>query len=386
MKGVLMAAAVVASTAAGISPSVSPAAESSTVASSAVASSAVATTFAATTPASAASLAGTGIDPGHSGSWPTGVSAGGEVIGGHSVGDATHGFVWRDGVASDLGTWAGGDYSLANGINANGEIVGDSGTYEIPGSIRAVLWHDGAIQDLGSLGGNSFATAINSDGVIVGNSELTPSGAQFRAVMWRQGAMTILPTLDGSYYDAPGLLDDQGDAAGYSVLSSGVEHAVLWTSGTIEDLGPGRAVGLSGLGQVLVQGTDAQGSTRVFVWDHGSETTLPATVTSAAAINDNGQVVGEYEPAGATRQHGFLWSSGHMTDLGTLSPVALNDKGQILASDSATYGVAFVWDQGNITQLLPTSAGSTAMPTDITDNGLVTGTSGLDSATVWQLP
>lgn len=360
MKGVLLAVAVsvVASTAAGV--------------------------FSST------SVTGTGIDPAHSSSWPTGVSDTGVVIGGHSVGNATHGFVWRDGTASDLGTWAGGDYSLANAINEHGDIVGDSGTYEIAGSIRAVLWHDGVMQNLGSLGGNSFATAINSDGVIVGNSELTPSGAQFRAVMWREGtaAMTILPTLAGSYYDAPSLLDDQGDAAGYSVLSSGVQHAVLWTGGTIQDLGPGRAVGLNSLGQVLVQGVDAQGSTRVFVWDHGSETLLPATVTSAAAINDNGQVAGEYQPAGANQAHGFLWSAGRLTDLGTLSPVALNDKGQVLASSSSTYGAAFVWDQSALTQLLPApgAPAATAMPTAITDTGLVTGTCGLDTATVWQLP
>jgi probable HAF family extracellular repeat protein len=367
MKGVLIAVAVVASTAAGVSPS-------------------AASTTATTTSPTTASVTGTGIDPGHSSSWPTGVSSGGEVVGGHSVGNGTHGFVWRDGAASDLGTLAGGDYSLANGINEHGDIVGDSGTYEIPGSIRAVLWHDGVMQDLGSLGGNSFATAINSDGLIVGNSELTPSGAQFRAVMWRQGAMTILPTLDGSYYDAPSLLDDQGDAAGYSVLSSGVQHAVLWTGGAIEDLGPGRAVGLNSLGQVLVQGVDAQGSTRVFVWDHGSETTLPATVTAAAAINDSGQVAGEYEPAGATQEHGFLWSDGQMTDLGTLSPVALNDKGQVLASSSSAYGVAFVWDRAGVTELLPAAGASTVMPTAITDSGLITGTCGLDSATIWQLP
>lgn len=361
MKGVLLAAAIVASTAVSIPSAV------------------------ATTATDATSVAGTGIDPGHSSSWPTAIDDANEVVGGHSVGNDTHGFVWRAGTVTDLGTLDGGDYSLAEAINRYGDIVGDSGTYSIPGRIHAVLWHGGTMQDLGSLGGNSFANAINGNGVIVGSSELQPSGAQFRAVMWQQGVMTVLPTLSGSYYDTANLLDDQGDAAGYSVLTSGVEHAVLWTNGTIQDLGPGHAVALNGLGQVLVQGVDAQGHTYPFIWDHGKTITFPATVTTATALNDNGQVVGTYVPTGTTQQHGFLWQAGTITDLGTLSPVDVNDNGQVLASSSTTYGLAFGWDRGTVTQLLPVS-GAVAMPTVINATGFVAGTSGQDTATVWQLP
>jgi probable HAF family extracellular repeat protein len=344
-----------------------------------------ASSSAAATAPHAAAVTGVDIDPGHADSWPTAVNDRNEVVGGHTVSDQTHGFVWRDGTVTDLGTLAGGDYSLAEAINRNGDIVGESGSYTGPGGIHAVLWHGGSVRDLGSLGGNSFATAINGNGLIVGNSEVDPSGVQFRAVMWRQGVMKVLPTLPDSYYDLPSLLDAAGDAAGYSVLPSGTPHAVLWADNTIRDLGPGRAVALNALGQVLVQGVDPQGNTYPFIWDHGRKITFPANVITATALNDRGQVAGTYLPAGGAQEHGFLWRKGVFTDLGALSPVGLNDEGEILVSSATTYGLAFVWEHGSITQLLP-AVGSVAAPMAISDCGLVVGTSGGDAATAWRLP
>lgn len=339
---------------------------------------------AAVAASSTATVTGIAIDPGHSDSWALGINDRNEVIGGHEVNNQTHGFVWQAGTVTDLGTRAGGDYSLAEAINRNGDIVGESGSYAAPGGIHAVLWHAGAISDLGTLGGNSLATAINDTGVIVGSSELQPSGAQFRAVMWSQGAMKVLPTLPGSYYDMPTVLNAAGNTAGYSVLPSGTPHAVVWVNGTIQDLGLGRAIALNSLGQVLVQGVDAQGRSFPFIWDHGKKITFPATVLTATALNDSGQVAGTYLPAGATAEHGFRWQKGVLTDLGALSPVSLNGQGQVLADSATTYGLAFVWDHGSVTQLLP-EVGAVAMPTLINDNGLVAGTSGEDTATAWQL-
>ena len=339
---------------------------------------------AAATASNAATVTGVDIDPGHTASWPTAVNDGNEVVGGHDVDNQTHGFLWRDGTLTDLGTLAGGDYSLAEAINRNGDIVGESGSYTAPGDIHAVLWRGGTVRDLGSLGGNSFATAINGKGVIVGTSELQPSGAQFRAVMWRQGVMRVLPTLPGSSYDLPDLLNAAGDAAGYSVLPSGTPHAVLWANDTIQDLGLGRAIALNSFGQVLVQGVDPQGNAYPFVWDHGRKITFPANVLAATALNDLGQVAGTYLPAGSAQEHGFLWRKGAFTDLGALSPVSLNDEGQVLASSTTAYGLAFVWDHGSVTQLLPQD-GTVAMPTMLDDNGLVAGVSGVNTATAWQV-
>src|SRR5260370_38417699 len=51
---------------------------------------------------------------------------------------------------------------------------------------------------------------------------------------------------------------------------------------------------------------------------------------SAGAINNLGQVVG-WAQASTDADHGFLWSNGHMTDLGlNFFPAAVNDNGVVV--------------------------------------------------------
>src|SRR5436309_13109347 len=69
----------------------------------------------------------------------------------------THAFRWQDGVLTDLGTLPGGDRSQAISINARGWIAGGSKTGEfdpLTGGLQfhGVLWKDGEIIDLGTLG------------------------------------------------------------------------------------------------------------------------------------------------------------------------------------------------------------------------------------------
>jgi probable HAF family extracellular repeat protein len=53
------------------------------------------------------------------------------------------------------------------------------------------------------------------------------------------------------------------------------------------------------------------------------------------AINNRGQIVGRADTAdkdtrGFSIAHAFLWEGGTMRDLGDWSPVAINERGQIV--------------------------------------------------------
>ena len=112
----------------------------------------------------------------------------GAIVGQNSVADSNgltiyvgHATLWRNGVASDLGTLGGGpevvDYaSAANGVNDLGQVVGWSATTRVvpAGSpVHAVIWNAGTgITDLGTLPGDTSSAAlkINLSGQVIGSS------------------------------------------------------------------------------------------------------------------------------------------------------------------------------------------------------------------------
>ena len=51
----------------------------------------------------------------------------------------SHAILWRNGMAIDLGVWPGGHYSVANGINNLGQIVG-TGTVAGDNLDHALMW------------------------------------------------------------------------------------------------------------------------------------------------------------------------------------------------------------------------------------------------------
>src|SRR5262245_58500738 len=70
----------------------------------------------------------------------TAVNDSGDVVGyAGSPNIDSHAILWRDGVAIDLGVWPGGHYSVANGINNLGQIVG-TGTVAGDNLDHALMW------------------------------------------------------------------------------------------------------------------------------------------------------------------------------------------------------------------------------------------------------
>jgi len=276
-------------------------------------------------------------------------------------------------VPVDLGTFGGLSVSRsseAHGINPDGDAVGWSSVpgpvYEVP---HAMLWRDGVIIDLGTLGGHiSRAWAINSAGVVVGGA-LIPGDYVYHAFAWRDGVMTDLgtlavPVLNEIYGSIAYGIAPDGRIVGWSETAHGVQHATLWDDGTIIDLGTlggamSVAYAINPAGVIVGSSLTAAGATHAFQWRNGAMTdlgTLGGARSVAYAINPAGDVAGSSTTAGG-EEHAVLWRKGEMVDLGTLGhsqSVArgINPAGQIVGFFSGSpFGGAFLWQDGVMTEL-----------------------------------
>ena len=268
-------------------------------------------------------------------------------------------------VPVDLGTIGGlsaARSSEAHAINPSGEIVGWSTPTQTYGAFRvhAVLWRDGEIIDLGTLGGDlSRAWGINPSGVVVG-SALTPDNARYHAFRWENGVMTEL----GTGY-AFGISPD-GRIVGRSQGGIDIGHAVLWENGAMADLGTlggvtSVAYAINPSGVIVGSSQTTEGAEHAFVWRDGTMTdlgTLGGARSVAYAINPRGDIVGSSTTA-AGEEHAVLWpKNGDIVDLGpsgrTSVARGINASGQIVGYFSGSpYGGAFLWQNGVMTELPP---------------------------------
>lgn len=153
----------------------------------------------------------------------------GQVVGSIAVGPGRyHGYVWKDGVFTDLES-LGGDYDTAIDINDRGVVVGRS----FDGiSDHATSWVGSTASSLGVNeffgGGGSFAWSINNRGEIVGESDT----ANVRAFYYRAGnvidlnTITRAPSLPNNYALA---INQWGAIAGAAYEPGGDgAHTTVW--------------------------------------------------------------------------------------------------------------------------------------------------------------
>jgi probable HAF family extracellular repeat protein len=218
-----------------------------------------------------------------------------------------------------LGT---GDVSVA-AINSTGQVVGRSATGASDGNgnpiSHAFLYQNGAVTDLGTLGGEqSEATDINDAGDIVGFSDtgaVDGNGIPVScAFLYRQGKMTSLVGTLGGASSQANAINSSGVVVGEAytnekdVYGYPITLAVQWTSNN-----NGNVV-MTNLGSLNL-----------------------GTSSSALGINDNGAIVGLSGTSGDDNTGFLIPPGGKMTKLNCAYAGSINSSGAMAAGKLTDY-------------------------------------------------
>ena len=274
---------------------------------------------------------------------------------------------------TDIGTF-GGALTSATGINSSGDVVGFSGT---PTGDHAFLWHNGTMTDLGTLGGSCCSTAygINDSGTVVGVSGAysdTPFVYTSNSGMVRLGPFYPLTLNEVDAINGTGQIVGQGQDFNVPCAQF---VAMIYYNGTVQRLastecGDSWAVAVNASGQAAGFTYDFDPNNRhACLYSGGHVTdlgTLPGWSSSeATGINNSGQIVG-FGVTASYDQRGFIYSTGTMTDLGTLGApggyshaYGINNAGQVVGESD---GRAFIYTPSggmvNLNSVITNLAGS----------------------------
>lgn len=304
-----------------------------------------------------------------------------------------------------------GGAARGTAINARDWVAGFSDLAD--GQTRhAALWRDGAVTDLGTLGGPNSSVqwpGLSNSGWVAGIAETgaidalgedwscsaffpTVTHHVCRGFVWRDGAMRELPTFGGTNGFATEV-NDRGQVVGWAetpvhdptcnapqVLQF---RAAIWDAqrGTMRQLRPlpgdstsaataindsGEAVGISGDCDVAVGEFSAN---HAVFWDAtGSPTPLPTLGGEAwhtpMDIDADGDVVGFSNPTGITGgdflPHAFFWTPrepSHITDIGVVDgdafseALGLNNRDQVVGVSCGATCRGFLYEGGMLHDL-----------------------------------
>jgi probable HAF family extracellular repeat protein len=263
-----------------------------------------------------------------------------------------------------VGAVAGENQSFAAGLNDAGQAAVTFSKSSDPSSSMATLFSNGTRIGLGTFGPSdeSIATAINNSGQVTGYDYLSTRQAQSHAFLYSNGKMRDITSASMFPFGTTATgINDSGEVVGYGWPNGAVNHAFLFSGGRMIDLGTlggGRfdtsvALAINDAGQVVGNSTTASGQNHAFLYSNGTMTDLGvpsgADGSNAAAINANGQIVGEFFIGASS--HAALYSDGEWTDLGAgVTATAINLSGQIVGSTGFD-GTGMIYHNGKFVDL-----------------------------------
>jgi len=287
----------------------------------------------------------------------------------------------------DLGTLAsdGSGWSGGIAINSHGLVVGWS-------NLNNFLWDASSrtMRFLGNPWGDwSAASGINENDWVVGRTAYVP---------WIWDTQNGMRSIDLSQNTATSAVC-KGGASGINIAGqvTGLEDNCSYSQGFVYEgatngplnLIPGffGAEKINDLGQVIH-------ANQIYDYRSGTVTTLPTlgNTTIAYDINNKGQVAGSSFAGGV--EHAFIWSpSAGMTDLGLLCGAdkpsranGLNESGLVVGWCTNGNGLkrAVLWNPSanTMTELGSLPGFCCSVAADISDNGLIVGTSGVNDVLV----
>ncbi len=243
-------------------------------------------------------------------------------------------YLWQEGLMTPLPT-LGGSNGDSKTFNNRGQVVGyaENNTQDLncnPPQVldfEAVIWEPKQgrvkITELLPLPGDSIGIgfAINDKGQVVGITGSCSFGV-VHAVLWQDGAVTDLGNLGGTTDNWAEAINNQGQAVGWSNLPGDMTyHTFLWTEDEgMQDLGtlPGdfasSGAGINSKGQVVGTSYDAGGNPRAFLWQRGVMTDLntlipagsPLFLLDGNGINSRGEIVGDALQVSTGEVHAYL--------------------------------------------------------------------------------
>ncbi len=298
-------------------------------------------------------------------SFATGIDSLGEVVGGLSTGGGpTQVFVYTQG-RTVIQTVPGLDAAFSvepSGINDVGQLTGFGCCLQDSPSSFVYDFRTHTVTAI-PVGPQSSAGQINDRGQVTGEESEGLQGPFAYLYNSRTGTVSGLGTLAPGLFDATSSgngINLAGSVTGSAEIASGAQHAFLYISGEMRDLGTlggdnsaGNAINRAE--QITGSSDTASGTTHAFKYANGTMQdlgTLGGTFSEGNGINAAGDIVGDSSLAAGATNHAFLYRNRKMTDLNTLldsrSPLAqfvtltegvgINDRGEIAANgtDSRT--------------------------------------------------